>query len=85
MNDFGEEHAVRVANHVCFQARSALRETARGYGMPDGEISRVERDLSIDRDAALARADPEWREILDLAPRIVGFPRHLGVHSVDLS
>lgn len=84
IEDFSRERAARVANHVCFQARSALRETARAYGMPDGEIGAVERALYLDRQRALAEADPVWREILDLAPRIAGFPRHLGVHSGGL-
>ena len=80
--DFGKDRAARVANHVCFQARSSLRETARAFGMPDGEIDAVERALSLDRERTAV--DPVWREILDLAPRIAGFPRHLGVHSGGL-
>lgn len=81
VEDFGPERAARVSNHVAFQARSALRETARAYGMSEGEIREMERALSLDREDALSRADEAWREILNMAPRIVGFPRHLGVHS----
>lgn len=84
IGEYGEERAARVANHVCFQARSALRETARAFGLPDGEIRTVERSLYLDRNRTLARADPVWNEILDLAPRIEGIPRHLGVHSGGL-
>lgn len=84
IEDFGPDRAARVANHVCFQARSALRETARAFGMPDGEIGAVERDFSLDREKTMTGADPAWREILELAPRIAGFPRHLGVHSGGL-
>jgi DNA polymerase-3 subunit alpha/error-prone DNA polymerase len=78
---YGEAHAARVANHVCFQPRSALRETARAYGMPDGETGAFARSLEIDAEKAMSEADPTWREIAGLARRIVGFPRHLGVHS----
>lgn len=84
IGDYGEDRAARVANHVCFQARSALRETARAFGLPDGEIGTVERALYLDRSRTLAGADPVWKEILELAPRIEGFPRHLGVHSGGL-
>jgi len=42
---FGEEHVARVSNHVCFQSRAAIRETARAYGIPDSEISAFERRL----------------------------------------
>ncbi len=84
IREYGEDRAARVSNHVCFQARSALRETARAFGMPDGEIGTVERALYLDRGRTLAEADPVWKEILGLAPRIAGFPRHLGVHSGGL-
>ncbi|HEY9053978.1 MAG TPA: DNA polymerase III subunit alpha, partial [Rectinemataceae bacterium] len=78
---YGSESVARVANHNCFREKSALRETARAFGMPDGEISEFERSLRVDREEALARADDAWRRILALAERIVGFPRHLGAHS----
>ena len=76
--DYGEERAARVSNHVCFQPRSALRETARAYGMPDGEIAAFERNAALGKNAD---PDGDWRDVSRLAARIVGFPRHLGVHS----
>ncbi len=79
--EYGEERAARVSNHVCFQSRSALREAARAYGMPDGEIAAYERRAA---GGPGAEPDDEWREIACLAARIVGFPRHLGVHSGGL-
>ncbi len=84
IREYGEDRAARVANHVCFQARSALRETARAFGLPDGEIGAMERALYLDRNRALSEADPVWKEVLELAPRIEGIPRHLGVHSGGL-
>jgi DNA polymerase-3 subunit alpha/error-prone DNA polymerase len=79
--EYGEDHAARVANHVCFQSRSALRETAHAYGMPDGEIAAFEKKSAVDAEAAIADADDTWKEIAKLASGVVGFPRHLGVHS----
>ncbi len=38
-------HAAMVSNHVCFQPRMALRETARVFGLADGEINRVVKRL----------------------------------------
>lgn len=78
---YGPGRVARVANHNCFRDRSALRETARAFGMPDQETSAFERSLRVDQEAALAQADPAWRRILGLAKRIVDFPRHLGAHS----
>ncbi len=38
-------HAAMVSNHVCFQPRMALRETAKVFGMPEGEINRIAKRL----------------------------------------
>ncbi|PKL05978.1 MAG: DNA polymerase III subunit alpha, partial [Spirochaetae bacterium HGW-Spirochaetae-9] len=81
---YGPEHTARVANHNCFRSRSALRETARAFGMPDAEISSFEKALRVDKDENLALADSEWKKIVRLSASIVGLPRHLGTHSGGL-
>ena len=81
---YGEAHAARVANHVCFKRRGALREAARAFGMTDSEISDRERVLVHDPGGRAGGADATWKEIVDLAARITGFPRNLGVHSGGL-
>ncbi|MFO7713523.1 DNA polymerase III subunit alpha [Desulfosarcina sp.] len=90
-------HAAMVASHILFQPRMALRETARVFGMPDGEIGKITRRLPWfwqqgELDAGLLeslRHRPEtrhldfvhpWPQIMALAQRIVGIPRHLSVH-----
>ncbi|MDP2791718.1 MAG: DNA polymerase III subunit alpha [Rectinemataceae bacterium] len=78
---YGPEHTARVANHNCFRSRSALRETARAFGMPDAEISSFEKSLRVDEAGTLASADQEWKKIARLSSSIVGLPRHLGTHS----
>ena len=89
--------AAMVSCHVGLQPRLAIRETARVFGLPAGEIGRVTKKLPW-----LWRADPgaddyldtlrtlpqlrevdlggPWPEILRLAARISGAPRHLSVH-----
>jgi error-prone DNA polymerase len=37
--------AAMVASHILFQPRMALRETAKVFGMPDGEIGKITRRL----------------------------------------
>lgn len=81
---YGPEHAARVANHNCFRSRSALRETARAFGMPDAEISAFERSLKVDSDGTFSSADPAWKVVAKRASSIVGLPRHLGTHSGGL-
>jgi error-prone DNA polymerase len=89
--------AAMVANHVALQPRMAIRETAKVFGIPGGEISRITKKLPWIWRAGTAedgyleqlRALPQlrdvdlsgpWAEILRLAARISGIPRHLSVH-----
>jgi error-prone DNA polymerase len=87
---FGPERAARVANHNFFRPRSALRETAKAYGLPDGEVSRMERSL-FERSlfergggqgaaSAPSMTEPLWAEIIALAKRVEGLPRGLSMH-----
>ncbi|MCE1195641.1 DNA polymerase III subunit alpha [bacterium] len=78
---YGPGRTARVANHNCFRRRSALRETAHAYGMPDAEIAEFERSLDLDPEGNLAAADPEWKAVAEASAKIVGLPRHLGTHS----
>ena len=77
---FGRDRCARVANHLCFRPRSALRETAKAYGMPEGDIAACERAIHEGGEAAQWAAKPLWGEILALARRIEGLPRGLSVH-----
>ncbi|WP_319547725.1 DNA polymerase III subunit alpha [Desulfogranum marinum] len=44
LGEFGV-HAAMVSNHVFLQPRMAIRETAKVFGLPGGEISRVTKKL----------------------------------------
>ena len=94
LGDFGE-HAAMVANHIFFQPRMAIRETAKAFGMPGSEISRLTKRLPwltlADEGALIERlrrlptlrdqdlSEP-WPQILGLAARLIGLPRYLSVH-----
>jgi DNA polymerase-3 subunit alpha/error-prone DNA polymerase len=79
---FGKERCARVANHNFFRPRSALRETAKAYGLPDGEVSLMERELLEGGagSSALAARESLWAEILAVAKRVEGLPRGLSMH-----
>ncbi len=94
LGDFGG-HAAMVCNHVFFQPRMAIRETAKAFGLPGYEISRLTKRIpwlhggggeSLARSLAslpsLADQDlsPPWPEVLALAEQLIGLPRHLSVH-----
>ena len=85
--------AAMVANHNCFRLRGALREVAKVYGRPPGEIREVTRrfpwfsdDESI---GELLASHPNfqglnlpavWQELARAAEPLVGTPRHLSLH-----
>jgi len=90
---YGDDRFASVANHTGFGARAAVREVAKVYGMPAGEIKEVTRRMSFWTDPAGIRErakthpkfegfpiDPPWPEIMDWASRLQSLPRHLSVH-----
>ena len=94
LRGFGD-HSAMVCNHVCFKPRMAIRETARAYGLPGYEISRMTKRLpwfarsdettlqeQIGELPALKDQDfsGPWAEIINLAGQLVGLPRYLSVH-----
>jgi len=89
-------HVAMVCNHIGFQPRMAIRETAKVFGLPESEIAQLTRRLPWisrgDDDGLQQRlqglpslADQDfsapWPAILGLATRLIGLPRHLSVHS----
>jgi len=88
-------HAAMVCNHVFFQPRMAIRETAKTFGLPEGEISRLTKRIpwtpgsgaeSLEQCLrslpALRDQDlsAPWPEVLQLAEKLIGVPRYLSVH-----
>jgi error-prone DNA polymerase len=69
-----EGRAAMVANHVAFGPRSALREPAKAFGLPEKELGNMVRAF---RQGRLDDIPPYLREA---AARIRGFPRNLGTH-----
>ncbi len=87
-------HSAMVCNHIFFKPRMAVRETAKAYGVPGYEISRLTKRFpwlysgqgqlyeQLTRLPALRNNDfsPPWPHILALAERLIGIPRYLSVH-----
>jgi len=63
-------HAAMVASHILFQPRMAVRETARVFGLTDGEIGRVTRRLPGHWSADAA--DPDLMAEMRTRPRARG-------------
>ncbi|WP_240910104.1 DNA polymerase III subunit alpha [Desulfopila sp. IMCC35008] len=94
LGDYPDSSAM-VCNHIFFQPRMAIRETAKAFGLPGGEISSLTKRLPWvvkgDSRSLLERlqdlpslkdqdfSEP-WPEILELSEKLIGIPRHLSVH-----
>ncbi|MCC7478027.1 DNA polymerase III subunit alpha [bacterium] len=90
---WGHERVAMISTHQCFRARGALRELAKVYGLSNAEISQISRYMPSMNAAKLAgvvqtlpemqgvdlSAEP-YRQLLPLAARLGGRPRHLGIH-----
>jgi error-prone DNA polymerase len=82
---YGREHAAQVANVITYRGRSAVRDVARALGYSVGQQDAWSK--SVDRWSGLKAAEREAAEhtvppdVLALARRLVGLPRHLGIHS----
>jgi error-prone DNA polymerase len=90
---YGADKAAMIANHNCFQPRSAVREIAKVYGLPDAEINAITRKMSgfwhphdiwqhTQNHPAYRETPfkPPWPEIIRLAEKIRDYPRHLSIH-----
>ncbi len=90
---FGSDRVAMICTYNTFQNRSAIRDVAKTYGLPEDEIAKITKHLphhAIDRLESVINSLPELREIrynlpvyeeiMRLAQRIADFPRHLSIH-----
>jgi len=90
---YGLDRAAMISNHVGFGARAAVREVAKVYGLPEQEISSVTKRMghfwrvsqledSLNHHPVYKNMDlkPPWPEIVRLAMKLEGYPRHVSVH-----
>ncbi|MCP2165723.1 error-prone DNA polymerase [Goodfellowiella coeruleoviolacea] len=81
---YGRDRAAQVANVITYRARSAVRDMAKALGHSPGQQDAWSRQ--IDRWGSVRAVaeecdDPIPPAVLDLADEVLGFPRHLGIHS----
>jgi DNA-directed DNA polymerase III PolC len=90
---WGAEHVAMIGSFITMHARLAVREVAKVFGVPPGEVDRFTkrlphrpvrdiltaiRDLPECRD--LPVDDEPWKTILQVALRLDDAPRHLSIH-----
>jgi len=92
---YGGRQTAMIANHVCFRARASMREIAKVYGIPEGEINAVTKKMrglwyqfagsfaKMLREHPMFQKTPldePWPEIMSMASMLEGRPRNLSVH-----
>jgi DNA polymerase-3 subunit alpha len=90
---YGPDHVSLVGTVSTMRLRSAVRETAKAYGLDETQIKRLtarlphrwqqdprQRDQRSAEDVLSRLEDPLLREIVHTASHIVGQPHHLSVH-----
>jgi DNA polymerase-3 subunit alpha len=90
---WGQEHVAMIGSFVTMHARLAIREIAKVFGVPPGEVSYftkrlphrpVREILQAIRDLPECRNLPvdeePWKTILQVALRLDDAPRHMGIH-----
>ena len=88
-----EPHVAMISSFITMHARLAVREVAKVFGVPPGEVDRftkrlphrpVREIISAIRDLPECRElpvdDEPWKTILQVALRLDDAPRHLGIH-----
>jgi len=76
---YGRLHAAQVANVITYRSRSALRDVGRALGHTVEEADGW--SASTERGHPLVERDDLPPLVQQLAGELLGFPRHLGIHS----
>ena len=94
---YGADHVAQIATFGTMAAKAAVRDVGRALGMSYQAVDRVAKlipgRLKITLDEALREekalkalcdADPQVRELLDMAKRVEGMPRHASTHAAGV-
>jgi DNA polymerase-3 subunit alpha/error-prone DNA polymerase len=88
---YGADHAAMVCTVICYRSRMALRETAKVLGIPLDTIGQLIKFMGREG-IPLLEASPEkatehgiekniYELLTQIAQSIIGFPRHLSIHT----
>ncbi|GAC1668170.1 MAG: hypothetical protein NVS9B2_10750 [Steroidobacteraceae bacterium] len=87
---YGRERAALAATVICYRPRSALRDVGKALGLDLAQVDKIARGMQwwdgqrIDPDRIRASGfdpeDPVIGRVIEMAARILGFPRHLSQH-----
>ncbi|WP_099333056.1 error-prone DNA polymerase [Actinomyces minihominis] len=74
-NRYGRHNAALVANTITYRPKSAVRDAARAFGFPEGQVKRWSKQSG--RGGGEVGAPPA---VLEMAHALQKLPRHMGIH-----
>jgi DNA polymerase-3 subunit alpha len=90
---YGNDRTAMICTFNTFQSRSAIRDVAKTYGLPEDEISKMTKYMpyqamnkleeifsSLPELREIRHNLPIYEEIMRVARRLADFPRHLSIH-----
>jgi len=90
---WGAEHVAMIGSFITMHARLAVREVAKVFGVPPGEVDRFTKRLphrpvreilqairNLPECRDLPIDDEPWKTVLQVALRLDDAPRHMGIH-----
>jgi DNA polymerase-3 subunit alpha len=93
----GEEHVSQIAAYGSMKAKGVIRDTGRALAMTFGEVDRIAKmipnQLGITLPEALEqeprlmdlmKRDEQVKELLTIAMRLEGLPRHISTHAAGV-
>jgi DNA-directed DNA polymerase III PolC len=88
---YGARHAAMVCTVICYRSRMALRECAKVLGIPLKTVDQIVRFMGREGINRLEESPEKAREwgmddrtyklMVQIALALIGFPRHLGIHT----
>jgi error-prone DNA polymerase len=90
---YGRDRAAMVNEIIAYRPRSAVRDVGKAFGLSLDQVDRLAKlygrwSRGVDREASnevattgLDPDSPSVKATLRMARELVGFPRHLGIHS----
>ncbi|BCG58479.1 DNA polymerase III subunit alpha [Paenibacillus sp. URB8-2] len=94
---YGEEHVAQIITFGTLAARAAVRDVGRALNLPYGEVDKAAKlipgtlGISISRALesspdlkALYQDSPKTRDLLDMAMKVEGMPRHASTHAAGV-
>ncbi|WP_321516183.1 DNA polymerase III subunit alpha [Marinifilum fragile] len=74
-DEYGWDRVALLGNFITFSHKSAFREIGKVFGLPDEEISRLQKNPNP------AQADEYGKWVIRYSQYISGFPSHNSIHS----